>query len=596
MVTSKIRCEAFRMVITLVAVPNVGRKFAKSTDIVDPNPPLPLTAGTRLAVGGHVIDMAREALLDAQGATVELRPQAYQVLRHLALNAGRVVTKDELMAAVWPHTVVTDDSLVQAVGDVRRALGDARHEVLKTVPRRGYLLVATALPGAAPPLPIPQGRRSSIQRPAVAAAACIAALAAGLLAWHAGWGGGSTGAAAPVERPSVAVLAFKAPQSGADGEALARGFAEDLGAELARGPELRVVSHHSSFAFAASTTPLAEVGARLRSRYLVEGSVEREDEKLHVSVRLVDSGDGRVLWSFVHDVDRASVPAVRRALASRIAGTLLSRVQRTEAERALARPPKSFDAVVLTEHGKAQLLRYDADGMRRARSFFDRALALDAEFAPAWAWLGMANTVDAGLRLTGEWTLARLPEIESQVRKAIALDPELAMGWVALAQVKAFARDYDAALAAAQRCFDVSPNGADCFYVMGKAQLETGDAPRGARTLQEAMDRNPLPPSAYSAFYATALWGSGRLSESVHVADECLTRAPEFWRCRQDRIAALVELGRLDEARLEAQRLMARVPKMTTERFTLYSPAATALSERRMAAARAAGIPEGAQR
>ena len=101
----------------------------------------------RLALADCVIDFGQEALLDAGGRAVQLRPQAYQVLRHLALNAGRLVSKDELMAAVWPGSVVTDDSLVQAIGDVRRALGEAGHRIVKTVPRRGYLLVAA---GASP--------------------------------------------------------------------------------------------------------------------------------------------------------------------------------------------------------------------------------------------------------------------------------------------------------------------------------------------------------------------------------------------------------------------------------------------------------------
>ncbi|MDM0029016.1 winged helix-turn-helix domain-containing protein [Variovorax saccharolyticus] len=100
---------------------------------------------TRLQVAGFVVDLAQQALLDAAGRPVELRPQAFQVLRHLAQSAGRLVTKDELMAAVWPGGVVTDDSLVQAIGDVRRAIGDTGHRMVKTVPRRGYLLVAATM-------------------------------------------------------------------------------------------------------------------------------------------------------------------------------------------------------------------------------------------------------------------------------------------------------------------------------------------------------------------------------------------------------------------------------------------------------------------
>jgi len=195
------------------------------------------------------------------------------------------------------------------------------------------------------------------------------------------------------------------------------------------------------------------------------------------------------------------------------------------------------------------------------------------------------------LRLTGEWTRDRLPEVLAQIHKAIALDPELAIAWVALSQAQALARNHDAAMAAAKRCFDVSPNDADCFYILGKAQLEAGDPRAAARNMEEALDRNPMPPAYLSAFYATALWGSGRFDEAIRIADECLARAPDFWRCRQDRLAALVELGRLDEARQEARRLLAQVPGMTAERFGLFATHAAAMRDRRVAAASAAGIP-----
>ncbi len=98
-----------------------------------------------LPLTGMVLDLGKGDLRDANGKRVELRPQAFQVLRFLAQNAGRVVTKDELHQAVWPDTIVTDDSLVQAVGDLRRVLGDADHNIIKTVPRRGYEMVADAV-------------------------------------------------------------------------------------------------------------------------------------------------------------------------------------------------------------------------------------------------------------------------------------------------------------------------------------------------------------------------------------------------------------------------------------------------------------------
>jgi TolB-like protein/DNA-binding winged helix-turn-helix (wHTH) protein len=557
------------------------------------------SAARTLRVAERVLDLDREVLLDAAGHIVDLRPQAYAVLRHLALHAGRVVEKAELLDAVWPNVVVTDDSIVQAVGDARRALGPAGHEVLKTVPKRGYLLVAGAVgaaaasaveaPDAAAPLPAPP-RPSRWPLP----------LAFGLLlltfaaTWWATRESGDAELAGAERRPSIAVLAFKDPSRDADGALLARGFAEELVSELARGPDMRVVSHQSSFPLASEAFALAEIGRKLRSRYLVDGAVQREGEQLRIAVQLLDSVDGRVVWSSAHAVGRDAMPAVRREVAARIAGTLLSKVRRTEERRATQRPPSTLDVMILTEHGKSAMLRYSADGVRSARRFYEQALAIDPEHAPAWANLGIVNTVDIGLRLTGEWRRDRLPEVLAQARRAVSLDPELAIGWVSLAQVQALTRDYPAAMASARRCFDASPNDADCFFILGKAELESGDPQAGLRLFEEALDRNPLPPTALPAFYATALWANRRHDDAIRVADECLARAPDFWRCRQDKIAALVEQNRPQEAEAEARLLLASAPGMRAEFFAVFAQTAVALRERRVAAALAAGVPAAA--
>lgn len=101
-------------------------------------------SGNRLRVGGCLIDLVRDVLLDERGEPLPLRPRSWQVLRHLAESAGRVVGKDELVAAVWGGVAVTDGALVQAVADIRRALGEDSRGLLRTVARRGYLLLAQA--------------------------------------------------------------------------------------------------------------------------------------------------------------------------------------------------------------------------------------------------------------------------------------------------------------------------------------------------------------------------------------------------------------------------------------------------------------------
>jgi Tetratricopeptide repeat len=321
--------------------------------------------------------------------------------------------------------------------------------------------------------------------------------------------------------------------------------------------------------------------------------VRREGEKLRMTVDLIDSQDGRVVWSSSEVIDRTALAAAQLALVRRIAGTLQAKVAGSEQRRALAQPPKTLDVYVLVAHGRAQLARYNAQGIREARRFFTEAIASDPDYAPAWAFLGIANHVDIALSLTGEWDRRRIGEVLDQNRHAIELQPDLPVAYVALAEAQSLAGDLDAALAAAQQVCRLSPNDAQCFYVLGAAQLNLGQLEPALRNLEQASNRNPLSPANLPAFLATALWANGRFEEAIRVADDCLARAPDFWRCRQDRIAALFELERLPEARKEAVLLQAKVPGITSAWFgSTFGEAAADLRKRRVAAARGAGIPD----
>ncbi len=538
----------------------------------------------RLAFAGFVLDLHARTLRAPDGAAVELRPQAYAVLEQLARRAGSLVTKAELMEAVWPKVVVTDDSLVQAVGDLRHALGDAGRDAVRTVPRRGYMLVGaeweTDMPTAAPP-----GHRRRQVRPVswVGGLAAVALLSAAL-AWF-------LRPSAPLPERSIAVLPFHgAQQGGAAVGDLARAVAGSLVEELARSPDLIVISSQSSFRFDTAELSLPEISRRLHARYLVDGSVERDGEHLRMRVDLIDGGDGHLLWTRTEQADRVSMDAVQQSVVARIAGSLQARVAGAEQRRAAA-APRSLDVVALTARAGTLLQHYSAADLDRARGLLSQALEQDPDYAPAWVYLGLANVSDIGLHLTGKWDLKRLPEVLAQIQRGLALQPDLPVGWVALSQAQGIARDYAAAMNAARRCVALSPNDAACLYALGSAELRLGQIEPAVSHLGQAMDRNPLPPPHFSAFYGTALWSAGRFTDALQVADACLAVAPDFSRCRQDRVASLVALGRLDEARAEAARLHAMLPAMTAQSFAAgFSPDAAALAQRRVAAAVAAGL------
>jgi TolB-like protein len=512
-----------------------------------------LAAGMRMPLAGFVLDLGGDALLDADGRRVNLRPQAWAVLRLLALNAGRLVTKQQFLDAVWPGLVVGDDSLAQAISDARAALGAAGARAIRTVPKRGYLLVVDA---------------------AAAPAGADAALAQ------------------EADRPSIAVLAFSGmPAGDADADCLARGIARDLIAELARNADLRVIAPYSSFALPRSEAPPAAIGERLRCRFLVDGTVRRRGEALRIDIELIEAASGRVAWASQHEAAAADVPALRDSLMRRIAGTLNSKSRHAE-RRALARPPRTLDVYTLTVRGIVLTAQYEAAAMREARALFAQAIELDAGYAPAWAWLGFAGALDIWLVITGEWDARRVPECMRALLRAVELDPDLPAAYRGLALAHRIARDFDASLAAARRASELAPSSAECLMSLASAELAFGRTAEALRSIEVALELDPLPHAALACAHAMMLWAHGRRREALQRAGAGLVATPDYVPGNLVRVFALTELGELDAARRAAGELLVGRPALSAEwLLDRYADAALELRSRVAAICAQSGIP-----
>jgi len=516
-------------------------------------------SGGRLSVAGRVIDFDAAVLRDAHGNTIDLRPQVWGVLRELAMKSGRLVTKDELLASIWPGLVVTDGSITQAISDVRAALGDAGHQVIKTVPRRGYMLVCDQSAGPA------EAAFDVRREPDVGAAA---------------------------SRPSIAVLPFGDPDGAPAGHQLARGLAQDLIAELARNVSLRVISHHSSFSFADGTTPLAEIGRRLGSRHLVDGTARRVGESLHVGVELIDSETGEVLWSQRYTAHTSDALARRDELVARIAGTVLSRVTHVHYRSALARPPRNLDVYAMTLRGIALRRIYSAASLREGRALLEQAIALDAEYGPAWTALALLNINDIFVRISGDRSFRDIPEAVAQAERAIALGVEDVDAHRAISQGRRMHWRFSESLASARRALDLGPSDESAWSNLADAEFSAGHPEAALIAAERAIDLNPIPTIWNLLQLAKALWGSGRLEEALPVATEGLVKHPAIWPNLLFRMCALHELGRRAEARADAAALIARFPRVQAIRMAnLVDEQTGDLHSRILTAARASGIP-----
>ena len=491
----------------------------------------------QVTLPSHVIDLAADELRSTTGEQVELRPRSLAVLRLLAENAGRLVHKNEIIAEVWGDVVVTDDSLTQCIADIRKAIGDQEHRILRTLPRRGYMLV-------------PSQRKADLPT-------------------HASG------------RPVIAVIPFTS-LVGAKGQALAQGVATEIINELARNRDLKVIGRDSSFVLGSQRATAQELGERLGARYLVEGTAQRSKNMLIVDVQLVDARNGIIAWGDRFSAKAADIPRIQRLIATRIAASLRVSMREAEKQEVLGRAPRDLGVYELTLRGAGRH-KFNAQATQAAREDLEEAIRLDPHYAPAWTQLAWINLTDIWTQLTGEWHLSQIDEVGDQFRRAIELDPNLAKAYAGLGQAMKTKGDLVQALDLSRRSIELAPSDPDCLLFYSVTLFDSGDLQIGTEMMEKAFELHPLPPSYYHFFHAMILWGNKRFKEALDEADQCLRKAPRFGGAEVYRTLALVGLGRIVEAKAQLREYVSQAAGAPT------APRPPELASRFLADLKAAG-------
>lgn len=451
----------------------------------------------RIALRGAEADLANGRIRAPDGSVTELRAQSARVLAVLAERRGEVVGKEALHAAVWGDIAVTEDSLVQCVGDIRRALGDAR-DALRTVPKRGYCLEPETAAPAAPP-------RDRWRTPAAGAAA-ILALAA-LLAWS--LGGFRPAPPARAAKPVVAVLPFANGSGGARWDRLASGVTDEIIADLGRNDWIAVFARATSERQAGATPE--EVRAALGADYVVTGTVQAEGRRVRIAAALADAETGRQVWAQdwqgPPDDLLALQASAATALTGALAGSYTGAIARAGRERAHARTT-SLEAYDLFLIGTEHKHRFTETDLNLARDYLRRAVALDPSFAKAWVGLSITAGFLSALAMTPETLAARLAEQRGYIERALAADPDDPAVLIEASRLDD--GDPDAAAHKLRRAVARAPNDADNLAVAAWSAPERAPIAREALDWADrALALNPEHPDWYMAAKGQAAFAAG---------------------------------------------------------------------------------------
>jgi DNA-binding winged helix-turn-helix (wHTH) protein/TolB-like protein len=502
--------------------------------LVDAEPAATALAA-RWQVGTWTVEPAMNQL-SAANQIIRLEPKAMAVLVYLADRAGQVVSRESLLASVWPGVVVGDDSLTQVVIKLRKALGDDPQQptFIQTISKKGYRLIAPVVRSDAVEQPGPHGVAAQPTRRTpwfAAAAAAALVLAAGAVWWWVGSAGEGIatlprqavgeGAPSTDATPSVAIRPFEALGDEPQTVLLARGITADLVTDLSKVFGVAVIGGPPIGGEAGS--PMLATSPS--TRHLVSGSVQRMGDSLRVQVHLTDSHTGQQIWSERFDRPLGSFFAIQEELGPKILKMLPAKVTEAELRRVALRHTRNLEAYEEFQRGQAALLVRTRDENERARQMFRRAIELDAAFARAYAGLALTYAADYRNRWAadGAAVLARASEL---AQTAHQMNPDIAETYWVLAFVQVERRQHEQALQFLQSAVRLYPSFADGYALMGGVHTYTGQPAETVRLLRTAMRLNPQAGYLYFLLLGRAYLFLGDLEQARVNLNQAFARNP----------------------------------------------------------------------
>jgi len=466
----------------------------------------------RLQVGDWTVDAALNQL-SAAGKSVKLEPKAMAVLVYLAQRPGEVVSREALLAAVWPGVVVSDDAVTQVVIKLRKALGDAAESpaYIQTISKRGYRLVAPV--GPVQQAAVGQKRKGLI--PWLAGGGLATAILAGAAFW---WGQDEPAQVAALDleaaraaQPTVTVRPFEALGEDPEAALLARGLTADLVTDLSKVVGLSVIG----------------VAANAESsRYLVTGTVQRVADRVRLHVHLADAQTGKQLWSERFDRPLASFFAIQEELGPKILQIVPAKVSEAELRRMAQPHTGNLEAYKYFQRGQAALLVRRKAENETARDMFRRAIALDANFARAYAALALTYAAD----YRNHWTVdggAALERAFELARSAHEMNRDIRETYFALAFVHLERREHAQALRFLETAVQLYPSFADAYAFMGGVKTYMGRPAEGVPLVRTAMRLNPEGSYLYFLILGRAYLALADLEQARVNLEHALRRNPE---------------------------------------------------------------------
>lgn len=509
-----------------------------------------------------------------------LEPRAIELLLYFAQRPNEVISRSELLEQLWPGVIVSDDALTQVVIKLRKALGDSSRSprYIQTIPKRGYRLVAEVQQLEQKQKTTPLAKDSTpLHRKALW-------LLLGSLTLITAWlfiplSSQTDKAIQPTSVANtpqakitrLAVMPFKAMQTGEDQQLLAQSLAADLRTDLSQLSSLIVVDLSNA----------EHLHSELN--YRIVGDVQKLHDRLLIHLHLLNGKTGEQIWAKRIDRPYVDLIQAQQALSVQLVDALAIQVDTAEQQR-LARPyTQSLPAYENFQRAQELLLARDAIDNRNAREFYWAAIEADPQFARAYAGLALSYAADYRNQWTsdGQAALQRASEMAQTARQ---IDPELAAIYWVLGYIDAQRRKHQEALQLLSKALELDQSYADALALMGGIKTYMGKPKESIDLLRRAMRLRPAAGSLYYLLLGRAYYFIGDQQLARLNLRQAINRNPENLEARLYMSLVLQKDGFTEEAEWEKEEALALVDNFDAAEWLSTYPMSSPLQRQQLLA------------
>jgi adenylate cyclase len=392
------------------------------------------------------------------------------------------------------------------------------------------------------------------------------------------------------EKPSIAVLPFDNMSGDPEQEYISDGLTEHIISALSKVHDLFVIARNSTFTYKGKPVKVQQVAEEMGVRYVLEGSVRKAEDRVRITVQLIDALTGYHIWSESYDRELKDIFALQDEITMKVVTAMQVKLTSGEQARIYMKGTKNLKAYLKFLEAVEPFNLYKKEANVRAKQLLEEAIALDPEFSNAYSFLGDCHLFDA---IFG-WSKSPPKSIKTAfelAQKALSLDDSLAQPYETISKIYVFQRKYEKAIAEAQQAVDLNPNGAWTIWNLGWILRCAGRPEEGIPWMKKSTRLEPIPVVAKLDALGRAYFLTGMYEEAIAEYKKAVKLNPDYRDAHVGLAATNAVLGQEEETRNEVSEILRIEPSFSIKKYARFMFFQVGI-EPEIEGLRKAGLPE----